>query len=367
MALKYVNIAELRSGTKVEACYLLQNFQTRPKKDGSNFVTLALKDASGKITGIMWDNFDHLSQGLIKDNDFVTVQAEVLTYNNQLQLRVAKICKVSDSEVDAAHFLPTCSVPLEDLERQLDEMIARIKDSDLRILVQAIFSKPAFRERFRRAPSAVSMHQAYIGGLMEHTICVTLNALRIAENYPAANKSLVVAAALLHDVGKTVEFSFEKKIAYTDVGRLIGHIAIGHAMVELECATMPEFPLAKKVLLQHVMLSHHGLLEYGSPKRPKTLEALIVHHADQLDAHLSNFLEYSANASKSGVRWEFSNMFDRYMFGNGCEVEGCDLMREVTYASHAHSVRDESPAESLRNAVPSDELFPELAEEPDPV
>jgi 3'-5' exoribonuclease len=358
MGRKYARISDLKSGTKVEACFLLQNFQLRPKKDGSNFVTMVLRDATGKITGIMWDNFDSLASGSIRENDFVEVSGDVLTYNSQLQFKVNRIVRVNDSEIDATYFLPTCPVPAAQLEKDLRSLIEQITDKDLKQLVNAIFGNRAFIERFRRAPSAVSMHQAYIGGLMEHTICVVKNALRIADNYPAANRSLLIAAGLLHDIGKTMEFVYDKKIAYSDVGRLLGHISIGNAMVECECCRIEDFPLSKKVLVQHIILSHHGLLEYGSPKRPKTLEALIIHHADHLDAQLSNYLEYAANSERTGTRWEYSNMFERYLFSPSVEIEGCELFREISYRpSHTADLHQQ-----MSTAVPSDQLMNEPAE-----
>jgi 3'-5' exoribonuclease len=347
----------------VEAVFLLHNCQQRPKKDGTNFMTMALKDASGKITGVMWDNFAGLSSGAIKENDFVEVTGEVLTYNNQLQFKVSKVTKVPDNEVDSAFFLPMCPIPIPELEKELNARIAEIADADYKALVKSVFDQPAFMERFRRAPSAVSMHQAYLGGLMEHTLCVVRNALKMADNYPQANRSMLIAGGLLHDIGKIVEFSYDKKIAYSDAGRLLGHISIGNAMVECHCARMEDFPSAKKVLLQHMILSHHGLMEYGSPKCPATLEALILHHADLLDAQLSNFMEFATNAARTGTRWEYSNMFERHMFG-GSDIldDNCDLMREVAHeAPRLPQPRLNISPEALASAVTSDDLIATLA------
>lgn len=356
MARKYVCIADLKSGIRIDACYLLQNYQLRPKKDGTNFVTMVLRDASGKITGIMWDNFEAITGGSISENDFVDISGDVLTYNNQLQLKVNKIVKVKDCDVDASFFLPVSPVPIAQLEAELKSAIAAITDPDYRIIIDRIFGSSVFMDRFRRAPSAVSMHQAYIGGLFEHTMCVVRNALRMAENYDQANKSLLITAALLHDIGKTVELVYDKKIAYSDVGRLLGHISIGNSIVEVECSRIPDYPLSKKVLLQHVLLSHHGQLEYGSPKRPKTLEALIVHHADLLDAQLSNYMEYASTARKTGTRWEYSSMFERYIYGILPDVEGCELMREITARD---GLADDTIALSFEQAIPSDQLLEE--------
>jgi 3'-5' exoribonuclease len=331
VAYKYTPVTDLRSGTKVEAVYLLHNAQLRPKKDGGNFLTLVLKDATGKITGVMWDNFDAVSSGAIKDNDFVEVSGDVLTYNNQLQFRVVRITKADEARVDSTRFLPMSPVAPEELDRQFREILGQITDADYRALADAIFGNPVFMARFRRAPSAVSMHQAYIGGLMEHTLCVVRNALKIADNYPATNRSLLICAGLLHDMGKTLEFSYDRKISYTDVGRLVGHITMACGIIDMQCAAMPDFPLAKKVLVQHIILSHHGYYEFGSPKRPKILEALILHFADIIDAQVSNYMEFVENSRKTGNLWEYSNMFERYMFAGSDRIEGADLMREVGY------------------------------------
>lgn len=331
MPLKYVPVADLQSGSKVDAVYLLAGCQTRPKKDGGTFLTLVLRDATGKIAGVMWDNFDAVTNGRIAENDFVEVGGEVLTYNNQLQFRVARIAKVDEAAVDSRFFLPTCPIPVEQLEREFWQIVDQVKDSDYLRLLRAVFGNPEFWEKFRRAPSAVSMHQAYLGGLLEHTLCVVRNALKLADNYPAVDRSLLITGGLVHDMGKTMEYSYEKKISYTDCGRLVGHISMGCAMVEMHCAALSGFPPEKKVLVQHMILSHHGYYEFGSPKRPKNLEALILHHADITDAQVSNYMEYLETARRSGVRWEYSTMFERYMFADSPNVQGAGMMREFGY------------------------------------
>jgi len=359
---KYMKIADLQPGTKVESVFLLHNFQQRPKKDGTNFVTMALKDATGKITGIMWDNFHNLTSGNIKENDFVEVLGEVLTYNSQLQFKIAKITKVNDSEVESQYFLPVCPVSVPELEKELKARIAEVKDQDYNRLLKSVFENKSFYEKFCRAPSAVSMHQAYIGGLIEHTLCVTRNALKMADNYPQANRDMLITGALLHDIGKVIEFSYDKKIAYSDAGRLLGHISIGNAMVECHCSRMEDFPMAKKVLLQHMILSHHGFQEFGSPRCPATLEALILHHADILDAQLSNFVEFTHTASKTGVRWEYSNMFERHMFGGGMVLDdACNIMRSVAYAEPSVNRGQPITREVLDNAITSEDLLETLA------
>ncbi len=347
MALKYIPVSDLKSGAKLEAVYLMASCQTRPKKDGTSFLTMSLVDATGKISGVMWDNFDAVTSGRLKENDYVEVGGEVLTYNNQLQFRVARIAKVEDSAIDPAFFIPTCPISLEKLEEDFWALVDEITDPDYRALIDTIFKSPEFWAKFRIAPSARSMHQAYLGGLLEHTLCVTRNALKLADNYPAANRSLLIAGSLLHDMGKTLEYSFDKKIGYTDAGRLIGHITMGAALVELHASLLPGFPHAKKIFVQHMIISHHGFYEFGSPKRPKILEALLLHHADVADAQISNYMEYCAAAEKNGARWEYSNMFERYMFA-GERIEGGNVMRDIAYPAQLRD-RQQETAENREN------------------
>lgn len=351
MSFNYIPIADLQPGSKVMVVYLLANVQIRPKKDGSSYVTMVLRDAKNKITGIMWDNFTAVTSGAIKENDYVEVGGEINMYNGQPQMRVHRIATVDDSQVDTSFFLakgPRCA---EDMEAELKNWISQVEDPDYKRLLDCVFGNTVFMDRFRLAPSAVSMHQAYLGGLMDHTLCVTRNAVTMAENYPAANRDLLITGALLHDMGKVVEFTYDRKIAYSDAGRLLGHISMGNAAIEVYCHNLPDFPIKKKILLQHLILSHHGSLEYGSPRCPATLEALLLHHADLLDAQLSNFMEYTENAARTGTRWEYSNMFERHMFGGTEIVDDGDMAHRMNcgireYFERLESERDQELAEA---------------------
>jgi len=323
--------------------YLLANFQIRPKKDGSSYVTMVLKDATGKITGVMWDNFTVITSGAIKENDYVEVGAEVNLYNGQPQMRVHRITQVNDSEVDTTFFLPRSPRSPEEMDEEVRNFIQQVQDNDYRRLLDCVFCNDTVWEKFRLAPSAVSMHQAYLGGLIDHTLCVTKNALKMADNYPAANRDLLITGALLHDIGKIIEFSYDRKIAYSDAGRLLGHISIGNSMIELHCHHVENFPVQKKILLQHMILSHHGHLEYGSPRCPSTLEALILHHADLLDAQMSNFMEYTEHAARTGTRWEYNSMFERHMFSGGDLIDEGDTAHALSCSFRDHFEKWNSP------------------------
>lgn len=357
MSYQYIAIEDLQPGTKVIVVYLLANFQIRPKKDGSSYVTMVLKDATGKITGVMWDNFTSVTSGAVKENDYVEVGAEVNLYNGQPQLRVHRITSVDDALVDTAFFLPRSPRDGAEMNDELNGFIAQVQDPDYRQLLENVFSNDHFRTKFCAAPSAVSMHQAYLGGLIDHTLCVTKNALKMADNYPAANRDLLITGALLHDMGKVIEFSYDRKLAYSDAGRLLGHISIGNAMIEVQCHCLPDFPLKKKILLQHMILSHHGTMEFGSPKCPATLEALILHHADLLDAQLSNYMEFTESAEKTGTRWEFSRMFERHMLGGNVDlIDDGDNAFNITSNMRDHLVAIQA---QLTQAQPADCLAEE--------
>ena len=354
MDFQYIPIAELQSGSKILAVYLLGNVQVRPKKDGSNFVSMVLKDATGKITGVMWDNFTALSSGAIKENDYVEVGGEISIYNGQPQMRVQRIRRLEDSQVDTTFFLPHSP-------RNLDEMIAEfwgyveeVEDEDFHGLLELVFKNEVFWQKFIMAPSAVSMHQAYLNGLIDHTLCVTRNALKMADNYPVVNRDMLITGALLHDTGKIVEFNYDRKIAYSDAGRLLGHISIGNAMIELHCHNLPDFPMEKKILLQHMILSHHGLLEYGSPRCPATMEALILHHADLLDAQMSNFVEYKEHAARTGTRWEYNAMFERHMFAGDDIIDETNTASELAESFHQQFAQMNNAADSVE---PSGDLL----------
>jgi 3'-5' exoribonuclease len=359
---QYIPIADLQPGSKVVVIYLLANFQIRPKKDGSSYVTMVLRDATGKITGVMWDNFTSVTSGAIKENDYVEVGGEVNLYNGQPQMRVHRITAVDDALVDTSFFLPKSPRCAEEMDAEVADLVSQVQDPDYRRLLDCVFGNAVFWERFRMAPSAVSMHQAYLGGLIDHTLCVTKNALKMADNYPAANRDLLITGALLHDMGKVLEFSYDRKIAYSDAGRLLGHISIGNAMIEVHCHSLGNFPIKKKILLQHMILSHHGTLEYGSPRCPATLEALILHHADLLDAQLSNYLEYTQHASKTGTRWEYSNMFERHMFGAGELIDDGNAAHNYGCSLHDHfrklhaQLEEAEPAEALLEQEQAEEF-----------
>ncbi|MGE5662816.1 MAG: 3'-5' exoribonuclease YhaM family protein, partial [Deltaproteobacteria bacterium] len=203
------------------------------------------------------------------------------------------------------------------LWKQLQGFVGGVGDAQLRALLTRVFPDPPVAEtarRFRQAPGGKRMHHDYIGGLLEHTVSVAAVCRFLAGHYERVNGDMLVAGALLHDIGKVEELSYEGAFDYTDEGRLLGHLYMGAEWVSGECAKVPGFPAEKTMLLKHMILSHHGELEYGSPKRPKTLEAVLLHFVENMDAKANAFLE-AMDDLREGARWtDYQRMFERYLY-----------------------------------------------------
>jgi 3'-5' exoribonuclease len=275
------------------------------------------------LRAVQWDNLQAYETGQIKDEAFVEVSGEITEYNGALQVRITRITPLPDQAVDPLWFLPACPRPIEDMVKELNQAIADVKDPHLSALLDSVFAPGEFRTAFERAPAAASIHHAYIGGLLEHTLSVRRNALNMAKNYEGVNLDLLSAGALLHDIGKTAEYSYDRKIGKTDAGELLHHIPMGVAAIEVHASRIPWFPASLKTHLQHLVVSHHGQLEFSSPSAPRTLEAIILHHADMLDAEVASLFEARKAAATNGNRWDIVRMFDRRMFlatGESSEV-----------------------------------------------
>ncbi len=312
---KKVRVKDLQSGTNVKAIFHIRALERSKKRNGADFFRLTLGDSTGELNAVAWDNIEQFLNNQIKRDDFVLVEGTVGTYQDSLQLTVTSAKPVDSSSVDLMDFVASTPFDIENLKKELWDLVKQIEDEDLQRLTHFFFDDEAFFDEFCKAPSAKTMHQAYIGGLLEHTVGVCKNAVAISNNYDGCNMSLLLAGCLLHDIGKIKEFSITTGIDYTDDGRLRGHIIIGLQMLEEAISALNDFPEQKKILLEHLLISHHGMKEWGSPRRPKTMEALILHFADYIDAYMSTYIEVVKKCKEQGYRWsEWNRMFERYLF-----------------------------------------------------
>lgn len=281
-------VSEMQEGQKVKGIYLVRQKQLGVTRAGKPFLTLSLGDRSGEVEAKVWEEADQVSFG-VSTGDAVSVSGQVNVYNGRLQLSLQSVHRIDENGIDPADFLPSSRRDPDEMLGEFMACIRKVADPDLRGLLQAVFSDPALQEKLRRAPAAKGMHHAYLGGLLEHTLSLFRLCESVAPHYPEVDSDLLRAGVLLHDLGKVDELSCARGFDYTDRGRLLGHIVLELEWVSEALRALPGFPEEKAILLKHLLASHHGREEFGSPVKPMTLEALILHMLDDLDAKTQAF------------------------------------------------------------------------------
>jgi len=297
-----MRIAELSPNRQVEGRYLVLRKELRQGGRSGFFLDLTLCDSTGRVPAKVWENASAIAQRF-QQGDVVEVTGTAETYREELQLRLENVRPLSPEEADPTDFLPRTEKDRDALERKLAEFVRSLQHPHLRELLLALFRDQDFRAKFRAAPAAKALHHSYVGGLLEHTVEVTELCEKVAELFPALDRDLLVAGAILHDIGKLEELSWQTAFDYTDPGQLIGHLVLGERMVRREADRIEGFPEGLKMILSHMILSHHGAYEYGSPKLPMTAEAIALHHAEDLDAKVNLFLGQIAAARDQGRSW----------------------------------------------------------------
>ena len=317
MKSKAVYVKDIRSGDKLNETFLAAEKNLAYSQKGSPYLNLRLRDRTGEVDGKIWENALAWDKAF-KKGDLVRIQARALSFKNAVQVSIIDLKKVSDAEVELADYFPVAKGNLSGMFAEILAYVGQVKTPCLADLLKAFFNDETLAALFRRAPAAKGFHHVYIGGLLEHTLSVVRLLDLAAAHYRGVNRDLLLAGGLLHDIGKIYEFSYERIVEYSDPGRLIGHIVMGVEMIDAKIAAIPDFPEQISMELRHLILSHHGVLEYGSPKRPKTLEALIVHYMDDLDAKVNAFQEYIREARDEESSWTpYHRLFDRYIY-KGC-------------------------------------------------
>jgi 3'-5' exoribonuclease len=307
-AAERVAVCDLVSGTVVRGVYLMSAKETRSTKAGKPFYKLRLSDRTGSIDCTVWET-DQLEAGL-GAGDLVLINARVSEYQGKAQLEATAVRQAPPGEASPRDFLPSTYRDIDELKGFLQFHVGSVYDRDYAALLQTIFGDDEFLDIFSTAPAAKLFHHAYLGGLLEHTVAVAEMCDFVSQQYARVDRDLLLTAALLHDIGKTEELSFDVAIDYTDAGRFLGHVIQGVTFVTDRARRTPTFPEEKLQQLLHCIVSHHGELEWGSPKRPKTIEALILHHVDNLDAKVKGFLEI-VEGSRDAAWTDLRNLFRR--------------------------------------------------------
>jgi 3'-5' exoribonuclease len=279
-------VTDLGSEQSITSFFLVHEKEIRNTREGKAYLRLELGDRSGTIEARMWDQFDAVVKDVNRD-DFVKVQARVEIYRNKPQLSLQNLRLAKPEEIDLADFLPQTKADVGKLYAELLEYAGSIANPWLKKLTTGILSDPKIAVRYKRAPAAKVMHHAYLGGLLEHVVGLCGLAKQIAVHYPELDVDLLLTAAILHDVGKLDELCYERAIGYTVEGQLLGHIVMEFETVSKAIDAIEGFPPNLKTVVQHMLISHHGQYEFGSPKLPMIREAMAFHYMDDLDSKLA--------------------------------------------------------------------------------
>src|SRR5580704_3451634 len=269
----------------ITSSFVVVSKQVKPKKSGEPYLALTLGDRSGQLEAKMWDNVEEVLDAFEQD-DFLKVKGLINKYKNRFQLTIHKLRKLGESEIDFSDYLPKTTKDIDELWKTLAAYLASFENPYLRALIQAFMADPEIAQAYRNAPAAKTLHHAYIGGLLDHVVSLCRSCDLICRNYPQVNRDLVLAGAFLHDVGKIHELTYNRSFTYTTRGQLLGHMVIELEMLQAKLAVVPNFPPELKTLLEHLIISHHGEYEFGSPKLPMFPEALLLHYMDDLDSKM---------------------------------------------------------------------------------
>ncbi|MCH3917609.1 MAG: HD domain-containing protein [Spirochaetia bacterium] len=306
--MKYIET--FKEGEKVKGVYLCKKRISATTKAGKQYEILLLQDKTGTVDAKIWNPgtpaFDDFAP-----MDYISVLGEVTTFLGSLQFNLLRATKALDNTFDPSDYMPTSEFPIEDMFSQLMQIMDSVKNPYLQQLLKSFFvDDKEFVTEFKVHSAAKSVHHGFRGGLLEHTLGVTKLADTFSTNYPILNRDLLVTGAILHDIGKVEELSQMPENDYTDVGNLLGHLVIGSEMIGNRIKTIEGFPKELGLELQHCILSHHGELEYGSPKKPELAEAVALHFADNVDASMETVKELLRAEPQSGNWMGYQKLFD---------------------------------------------------------
>jgi len=311
---KAVYIRDISPGQTIQDTFLLADARTGQSRNGP-YLSLVLQDVSGQMEAKVWSPLSQQHPGLAA-GQFVSLRGLAATYRDKCQLTIDQLSVVPASEVDPAEYLPPSPVEAASLLTEIEALCRReLTHKPWRSLVKKILSDEEIRGRLISATGAKTVHHAYAGGLLEHTLAVARTCLALSDLYPQLDRQVLLVAAVLHDLGKAWELSSGLTTDYTDEGRLIGHVQLGLERVEPFLAKVRDLDPALVLHLKHLILSHHGEYEFGAPRRPKTPEAFILHFADNIDAKLNTIAGAYAEIEGTGQAWTpFQRYLDRFIF-----------------------------------------------------
>ncbi|MBR1772598.1 MAG: HD domain-containing protein [Eubacterium sp.] len=305
--MQYINT--LREGDDITETYLCKSKSSGVAKNGKTFYSLVLQDKTGTIDGKIWELSNAIEH--FEAMEYVKLSAKVTSFNNKPQLNIRQTRRAEEGTYDIADYMPISKFDIDEMFKELLALIDSVKDESLKTLLRSFFVEDAsFVKAFKMSSAAKSMHHAFVGGLLQHTLSVARIADFLAGFYPIMNRDLLVTAAICHDIGKVKELSEFPVNDYTDSGNLLGHIVMGAMMVKEKADGINGFDETLKNNLVHCILAHHGKLEYGSPEKPKIIEAVALSFADDTDAKLEGFSEALESEQAEGDWLPYNKMFE---------------------------------------------------------
>ncbi|WP_073612730.1 3'-5' exoribonuclease YhaM family protein [Desulfopila aestuarii] len=326
---KTIFIETLQEGDRIDELFLVKSARLAETRAGKPYLILTVMDKSGELTGPVWDNAERF-QELCQPGECIRVKGMVQSYREKLQLKVDEVTPVAKEETDMADFLPATIHSRTEMAAELQKIISTVTNPFIRKLLGRFFKKGEIWDRFQDAPAAKGIHHAYVGGLLEHTLSMARVADMLSGHYEGVDRSLLIAGALLHDLGKIEELYMENGlIDYTARGRLKGHLVIGSEMVGKVAAQIADFPEELLEQLQHLILSHHGRQEYGSPTVPMTVEAFLLNYIDELDSKMNVLEQLRRKLNSTEMSWsDYQRSLERYLYLNALQDEKTEAGRK---------------------------------------
>jgi 3'-5' exoribonuclease len=348
----------------ITSSFVVITKQVKPKKSGEPYLALTLGDRSGQIEAKMWDNVEEFLDAF-EQEDFLKVKGLINKYKNRFQLTIHKLRRLQEAEIDFADYLPKTTKDIGELWRTLAEFVGTVENPHLKALLDLFMADPEIAERYRTSPAAKSLHHAYIGGLLDHVVSLFRSCDLMCRNYPQVNRDLLFAGAFLHDVGKIYELTYNRSFSYSTRGQLLGHMIIELEMLKAKIDQLSGFPPDLKTLLEHLIISHHGEYEFGSPKLPMFPEALMLHYLDDLDSKMEAMrAQFAREADADGVWTSYNASLGRPLFNSAKFLQAKEPEPQAAAAAASADTASAqetgaSPSEKVSQEVPIMNLLTE--------
>jgi 3'-5' exoribonuclease len=347
----------------ITSSFVVASKQVKAKKNGEPYLALVLADRTGQVEAKMWDNVDEFI-AVFEQDDFLKVKGLINKYKNRFQLTIHKLRRMEEVDIDFTDYLPKTTKDIGELWRTLTEFVTTFQNPHLKSLVELFMADAEIAERYRNAPAAKTLHHAYIGGLLDHVVSLFRSCDLMSRNYPQVNRDLLLTGAFLHDIGKIQELTYNRAFSYTTRGQLLGHMIIELELLQAKLAKLPDFPQELKTLLEHMIISHHGQYDFGSPKLPMFPEALMLHYLDDLDSKMEAMRAQLERESELEGPWTSYNaslgrpLLDSRKFMQGEKVAAAKSSTNNTEDSSAAATPVTESATSSSPAIDLD-LFSE--------